>query len=127
MMIRYESAFDGPANDIKYHRNCWRSYVTNAKCENTDKVREERKKVVIEIELMRTIERKLINGAVLSMSNKLDVYKQHLTNSHIPVLTTDQTLKIHLESLIKEEISEEVQFQRTAVNEVKVYLSSHQM
>ena len=26
MMIRYESAFDGPANDIKCHRNCWRCY-----------------------------------------------------------------------------------------------------
>ena len=74
MMIRYESAFDGPANDIKYHRNCWRSYVTNAKCENTDKVHEERKKVAIEMELMRTIESKLINGAVLSMGDILDVY-----------------------------------------------------
>ena len=79
------------------------------------------------MELMRTIESKLINGAVLSMSDILDVYKQHLTNSHVPVVTTDQTLKRHLESLIKEEISEEVQFQRTAVNEAKkVYLSSHQ-
>ena len=112
-MIRYESAFDGPANDIKYHRNCWRSYVTNEKCENTDKVREERKKVAIEMELMRTIESKLINGAVLFMSDT--------------VVTTDQTLKRHLESLIQEEISEEVQLQRTAVNEAKkVYLSSHQ-
>ena len=126
-MIRYESAFDGPANDIKYHWNCWRSYVTNAKGENTDQVREERKKVAIEMELMRTIESKLINGSVLSMSDILDVYKQHLTNSHIPVVTTDQTLKRHLESLIKEEISEEVQFQRTAVNEAKkVYRSPHQ-
>ena len=61
------------------------------------------------------------------MSDILDVYKQHLTNSHIPVVTTDQTLKRHLESLIKEEISEEVKFQRIAVNEAKkVYLSPHQ-
>ena len=55
--------------------------VTNAKCENTDKVCEERKKVAIEMELMQTIESKLINGAVLSMSDILDVYKQHLINS----------------------------------------------
>lgn len=46
---------------LKYHRNCWRSYVTNAKCdEDEDATRKERKNKAILLELMRSIETKLI-------------------------------------------------------------------